>query len=82
VRNPCLTEPVINDLLHPIWHRNCADMASFPHQVHDGPMIFPALNVVQSQIDQLSSTKTATEKHCQHGAIPFAFNAVHVWKLL
>ena len=31
-------------------------MSGLPNEVNDGPMIFPALNVVRRQINQLSST--------------------------
>jgi hypothetical protein len=35
-------------------------MPSFSHQVHNGPMVFPALKVVNGEIDELSSTPKGT----------------------
>src|SRR5215469_10234456 len=43
---PCHRQPFINRLLHPFRHRHCTDVPSFPDEVNNGPMVFPALKVV------------------------------------
>ena len=73
--------PIIDDLFHPIRHRHCVDVPSLSDEINNGPMIFPPLNVVEVQIDELSSPKTTTEKHCRNSAIPRAFHTVHAGKL-
>lgn len=51
------SRPVIDRLLHPIGHRNRANVPSFPNEVNYGPMIFAALNMVKGQINEFSSTE-------------------------
>jgi hypothetical protein len=52
-------QPVVDGLLHPIGHRNCADVPSFPDEVNNAPVLFSALNMVKVQINEFSSTKPA-----------------------
>src|SRR5580765_7870759 len=51
------SQPVVDRLLHPIGHGNRANVPSFPNEVNDGPMVLTTLDVVQRQIDELSSTE-------------------------
>ena len=44
-------------------------MSGLPNEINDGPMIFPPLNVVRGQINQLSSTQSTTEQHGKDGTI-------------
>jgi hypothetical protein len=81
VRDFCNSQPVIDRLLHPVGHRNRADVSAFPDEVNDGPMVFVALNMVKSQIDEFSSTEPTPEENRQDGSISFTLHAVHVRKL-
>src|SRR5690349_5925257 len=47
------SQPVVDRLLHPIGHRNRANMPSFPNEVNDCPMVLPTLDVPWSVMDQL-----------------------------
>src|SRR6267378_467921 len=53
------SQPVVDRLLHPIGHGNRADVPSFPNEVNYGPMVFAALNMVEGQINEFSSTEPA-----------------------
>ena len=79
--NICSAQPVIQGLFHPIGHGHSSNVSALTNKVHDGPMIFPTLNVVKHQISQLSTTQTTTKQHCQDSAIPLALKSVHVGKL-
>jgi hypothetical protein len=39
-------EPLIQLTFHPIWNRDCPDMARFADQVDDGPMLLALLKVI------------------------------------
>jgi hypothetical protein len=60
VRYLSCVQPVVECLLHPIRHGDGPDVPSFSDQVNDGPMVFPALNVIYGQIDELSPTESTT----------------------
>src|SRR5215470_20167358 len=81
VLNLCHAHPVVNSLLHPIRHWDCADVPSFSDQVNNGPMVFAALNVIHSEIDELFSTESTTKEHRQDGTISSTFDRVHARKL-
>src|SRR5579863_7774383 len=60
VSNICCTQPVIQSLFHPIRHRHGPNVCALPNQVHNGPVILAALDVVKHQINQFSTTQTTT----------------------
>jgi hypothetical protein len=74
-------QPVIDRLLHPIEHRNRADVSSFPDEVNYGPMVLPTLDVVQRQIDEFSSAEPTAQENRQDGSISFTLHAVQGRKL-
>ena len=43
-------EPIINDLFDPVWNRHGSNVARFPHQVNNGPVIFVLLQMVKCQM--------------------------------
>src|SRR5690348_5795453 len=49
VCDPRHVQPVVNGLFYPVGHGNRSDVYSFPDQVNDGPMVLPALDVIQPQ---------------------------------
>ncbi len=57
------SQPVINRLLDPIGHRNRADVSAFPDEVNYGPMVLPALDVIQRQIDEFSSAEPTAQEN-------------------
>src|SRR5580704_4160487 len=72
VSNICCTQPVIHSLFHPVRHRHCPNVRTLPDQVHNGPVILAALDVVEHQINQFSTTQTTTKQHSQDSAVPLA----------
>ena len=42
-------EPIINDLFDPVWNGHSSNMARFPNQVNDGPVIFGLLQMIERQ---------------------------------
>jgi hypothetical protein len=75
------SQPVVDRLLHPIGHRNRADVSSFPNEVNYGPVVFAALKVVKGQINEFSSARPTPQENRQDGSISFTLHAVHVRKL-
>ena len=57
------SQPIVDRLLHPFRHRNRADVASFPDEVNNGPVVFSALNVIKAQVNQFSSTEPAAQEN-------------------
>jgi hypothetical protein len=51
VRYLCHSLPVVDRLLHPSRHWNCANVPAFPDEVNNGPVVFSALNVVKAQVN-------------------------------
>src|SRR5215472_9349309 len=78
---PCHCQPVVNCSLHPfrLWHGT--DVPSFPDEVNNGPMVFPALNMVQGQINQFFSTETTPKEYRKDSSIPFSLHRLQVGKL-
>jgi hypothetical protein len=72
---------MVENLLHPIWHRHGPNMRCLSNQIDNGPVIFPALNVVKRQVGQLSSAQTATQQDSQNGSVSFPFQGVWVGEL-
>src|ERR1700730_730100 len=79
--NISCSQPVIQGLLHPIRHWHRPNVRTLPNQVHNGPVILPALDVVKHQINQFSATQTTTKQQSQDSAVPLAFKSVRVGKL-
>jgi hypothetical protein len=51
------SQPIVDRLLHPLRHRNRADVTSFSDKVNNGPVVFSALNMVKGQFNEFSSTE-------------------------
>src|ERR1700687_1748639 len=57
------SSPVVDRLLHPSRHWNCANVPTFPDEVNNGPVVFSALNVVKAQVNEFSSTEPAPQEN-------------------
>ena len=55
-------QPAVHRGLDPIGHRDGADVGGLAHQIHNGPMFFPLLQVIESQAGHFTSAQSATEK--------------------
>ncbi|HTU44237.1 MAG TPA: hypothetical protein VMF91_04210 [Bryobacteraceae bacterium] len=64
--------PKIESALYPGWYRNCADVATFPHQVGNDPMILSNLQIVKFKINELRAAQTAPEEYRQYGLVALA----------
>src|ERR1700680_5237336 len=62
LRNTSRNQPFINGLLYPIGHRDGPNVTGFPNQIDDCPMVFPALEMVEREVGQLSSSQSTTEQ--------------------
>src|SRR5215469_4888689 len=78
---PCHFQPVVNRLLHPFRHWHRTDVPSFPDEVNNDPMVFPALNMVKGQINEFFSTETASKEYRKDSSIPFSLHGLHIGKL-
>src|SRR5258708_37854825 len=74
-------QPVVDGLFYPVRHWECADVPSPSDQIKDGPMVLPALDEVQRQIDEFSPAKCTPKHNCQKGTNPIAFDGMHIGKL-
>jgi hypothetical protein len=69
------TEPGKQFHVHPIGHRDRADMTGLAHKIDDGPMVFSLLQVFDSQAGGLMSPQSASQEKSQQGAVTFAFHS-------
>src|SRR6266481_2240444 len=81
VRYLCHSLPVVDRLLHPSRHWNCANVPSFSYEVNDGPVVLSALNMIEAQVNEFFSTEPTPQENRQDGSISLTLHAVHVWKL-
>ena len=54
-RDSSSSGPFVNCLLHPVWNRNGTNVAALPYKVHDRPMVFTALKMIERQVGKLTS---------------------------
>jgi hypothetical protein len=47
-------------------------MASFAHEIHDGPVILPLLEMVNGEMHEFRSPQPASDKHAEYGAVSLA----------
>jgi hypothetical protein len=57
--------------IHPVWNGNGANVTSLSSQIHDCPMPFALLQMVESQISELVTTESTGKQHGEQGTIPF-----------
>jgi hypothetical protein len=64
--------PVVDSLFDPAGDRHCTDMASFAHEVHDGPVILPLLEMVNGEMHEFRPPQPASEKDAEYGTVSLA----------
>src|SRR6202167_1121358 len=69
------TEPVKQLYVHPVGHRNGANMTTLANKIDDGPVFLPLLQVFNTQTGILVSPQSASQEKSQQGTITFAFHA-------
>jgi hypothetical protein len=69
------TEPAKQLHVHPIGHRDGANMTALANKVHDGPMFLSLLQVFDSQTGGLVSPQSASQEKSQQGTVTFAFHS-------
>jgi hypothetical protein len=72
------TEPGKQLHVHPIGHRDRANMTALANKIHDGPVVFSLLQVFDSQIGGLVSSQPAGQEKSQQGTVAFAFHSCMV----
>ena len=73
IRDASCNQPVIYDLLNPIGHWDCSDVASFPDQINDCPMVFATLEMVEREFSQFTSSESTAKQNCQNRSISLSF---------
>ncbi len=56
-------------------------MASLTHQVDDGPVFLPLLEMIQSQCDGFVSSQPTREQESQQSAVSFSFEPLAIRRL-
>src|SRR6516225_10325344 len=74
-------KPFVQELLHPIRHRNCPNVATFSDEIHDRPTIFTTLKVVETEIGQFTSSETTAEEDRNDRAVSLAFEGFSIGRL-
>lgn len=69
------TEPGKQFHVHPVGHRDSADMTGLAHKIDDGPMVCSLLQVFDSQAGGLMSPQCASQEKSQQGTVTFAFHS-------
>jgi hypothetical protein len=54
-------KPVTKHLSDPVRQRDCPNMAGFADQIHDGPVLFSLLELVEGQINDLMPSEPAEQ---------------------
>src|SRR5262249_39415006 len=71
-------EPFIEELFHPVRNRYGSNVTPFSDEVHDCPMIFTTLKVIESEVGQLPPSKTTTEQDGNNRGVSLAFERFSV----
>src|SRR5262245_27478396 len=71
-------EPFVEELFHPVGNRGSSNVTAFSNEVHDCPMIFTTLKVVESEVGQLPPSKTTAEQNSNIRAVSLAFECFSV----
>jgi hypothetical protein len=67
------TEPAVQLRIHPVGHRDRANMPAFANKIDDGPMVFSLLQIFDSEIGGLVSPQSARQEKSQQGTVTFPF---------
>jgi hypothetical protein len=73
--------PVVPDFFDPIRNRNSLDVASFPNQIDDGPVILAALKMIDGQFDKLTAAAAASQQDRKNRPIAFSHERFGLRKL-
>src|SRR5258708_8155952 len=63
---------------HPVRNRNRSNVASLTHQVDDGPVFLPLLEMIQRQCDGFVSSQPTREQESQQSAVSFSFEPLAI----
>jgi hypothetical protein len=89
VRNLRRRKPFIKELLHPVGNGNGSNVATLSDEVDNRPTILASLKMVETEVGEFSSSKTATEQdgndrtvslafeRCRFGTLPQCVRFIH-----
>src|SRR6266513_1608900 len=80
-RDTSSCQPIVDCSLHPIRNGDGPNVTPLSAQIHDGPVLFATLAMVERKVGQFSTTKPAAKQNCQNCSIPLAFWRPRVWDL-
>src|SRR5262249_50510451 len=55
-------KPLVEELLHPLGNGNSSNVATLSDEIHDRPPILAPLKMIETEIGQFASPKTATQQ--------------------
>jgi hypothetical protein len=55
-------------------------VSAFAHEIDDGPMAFPLLNIFQFQMNEFGSAKAASQKHSKERAVSLSAKSLDRWR--
>src|SRR6267143_1673507 len=71
-------EPIVEFGSHPIRNWNCSNVASLANQIHNGPMLFALLEMIQCQSHGFMPSQATREQQCEQCAVAFSFQPLMI----
>ena len=68
--------PIIEGRLYPPWHGHSPNVLALSNQVREHPVVFPNLQVLHAQSNELCTPESTTEQYGENRPIPFAPKSV------
>jgi hypothetical protein len=72
-------EPVVKGLFSPVRNRNGPNMTTLPNQVHNGPVVFAALQEVKGQFGEFPTTQPTSQQNAEKRSIALTFEGLGSW---
>src|ERR1017187_4682774 len=72
----CVCGPIIEGPLYPSGHGHSPNVLALSNQVREHPVVFPNLQVLHAQSNELSTPESAPEQHGENRPAPFATQGV------
>jgi hypothetical protein len=64
--------PIIEGRLYPSWHGDSPNVLAFSNQVGEHPVVFPNLQVLHAQSNELWPPESTTQQHGENRPVTFA----------
>jgi hypothetical protein len=74
-------QPVIENQLDPVRHRQCPRVTGLSHEIDDDPVLFALLKMGEVQLNGFVPPQAAGEQHSQHSSVTLAFQPLSIGRL-